>query len=153
MMGYLALVLNDIYPLNPANLPCRRLIPAASFLLYTKESRCSIWRDRLEAFRVADAFSPSRNGRTMYECTVVSSRGGRVMTGDGVELATKPTGSLAKKAVDTVVVPGGFHVDGVTRDRALVQWIRNIAPGCKRVCSVCVGSFLLAEAGILDGRR
>ena len=85
----------------------------------------------LEAFRVADAFSPSRNGRTMYECTVVSSRGGRVMTADGVELATKPTRSLAKKAIDTVVVPGGFQVDDVTRDRALVQWIRNIAPGCK----------------------
>lgn len=42
----------------------------------------------LEAFRVADAFS-SRNGRTMYECTVVSSRGGRVMTADGVELCLK----------------------------------------------------------------
>lgn len=107
----------------------------------------------LEAFRVADAFSPSRNGHSMYECTVVSSRGGRVMTADGVELGTKPTRSLTKKAIDTVVVPGGFQVDDVTRDRALVQWIRNIAPGCKRVCSVCVGSFLLAEAGILDGRR
>ena len=107
----------------------------------------------LEAFRVADAFSPSRNGRSMYECTVVSSRGGRVMTADGVELGTKPTRSLTKKAIDTVVVPGGFQVDDVTRDRALVQWIRNIAPGCKRVCSVCVGSFLLAEAGILDSRR
>src|SRR5580704_15442914 len=146
MMGYLALVLNDIYPLNPANLPCRRSIPAASFLLYTKAGP-------LEAFRVADAFSPSRNGRSIYECTVVSSRGGRVMTADGVELGTKPTRSLTKKAIDTVVVPGGFQVDDVTRDRALVQWIRNIAPGCKRVCSVCVGSFLLAEAGILDGRR
>jgi transcriptional regulator GlxA family with amidase domain len=49
--------------------------------------------------------------------------------------------------------PGGFQVDDVTRDRALVQWITKIAPECKRVCSVCVGSFLLAEAGILDGRR
>ena len=82
----------------------------------------------LEAFRVADAFSPSRNGRSMYECTVVSSRGGRVMTADGVELGTKPTRSLTRKAIDTVVVPGGFQVDDVTRDRALVQWIRNIAP-------------------------
>ena len=51
----------------------------------------------LEAFRVADAFSPSRNGRTMYECTVVSSRGGRVMTADGVELATERHAALRRE--------------------------------------------------------
>ena len=84
----------------------------------------------LEAFCVADAFSPSRSGRATYECTVVSSRGGRVLTADGVELATKPTRSLAKKAIDTVVVPGGFQVDDVTRDRALVQWIVSLRLAC-----------------------
>jgi transcriptional regulator GlxA family with amidase domain len=41
----------------------------------------------------------------------------------------------------------------VTRDRALVQWIAKTAGDCKGVCSVCVDSFLLAEAGILNGRR
>jgi transcriptional regulator GlxA family with amidase domain len=59
----------------------------------------------------------------------------------------------AKNPIDTLVVPGGFQVDDVTRDRALVQWIKKTAPECRRICSVCVGSFLLAEAGILDGRR
>ena len=39
------------------------------------------------------------------------------------------------------------------RDRALVRWIAKTAGNCKRVCSVCIGSFLLAEAGILNGRR
>jgi len=107
----------------------------------------------LEAFRIADAFSPSRGRRASYECTVVSSRGGRVMTADGVELNTKPARKAAKNPIDTLVVPGGFFVDDVTRDRTLVQWIAKTAPGCRRVCSVCVGSFLLAEAGILDGRR
>jgi transcriptional regulator GlxA family with amidase domain len=94
-----------------------------------------------------------RDRRPAYECTVVSTRGGRVMTADGVELTTASTRSFAKKAIDTLVVPGGFQVDDVIRDRALVRWIAKIAPECKRVCSVCVGSFLLAEAGILDGRR
>src|SRR5262249_23025394 len=107
----------------------------------------------LEAFRIADAFSPSRGRRASYECTVVSSRGGCVMTADGVELKTMPAHKAAKNPIDTLVVPGGFFVDDVTRDRTLVQWIAKTAPGCRRVCSVCVGSFLLAEAGILDGRR
>jgi transcriptional regulator GlxA family with amidase domain len=107
----------------------------------------------LEAFRVADAFSPPHGRRPKYECVVVSSRGGRVMTANGVELNTKSARSAAKDPIDTLVVPGAFLVDDVTRDRTLVQWIARTAPGCRRVCSVCVGSFLLAEAGILDGRR
>src|SRR5215470_5270747 len=107
----------------------------------------------LEAFRIADAFSSSPGRRASYECTVVSSRGGRVMTADGVELYTTPVHSAAKNPIDTLVVPGGFFVDDVTRDRALVHWIAESAPQCKRVCSVCVGSFMLAEAGLLDGRR
>ena len=41
----------------------------------------------------------------------------------------------------------------MTRDGDLVQWVRKKAPTCRRVCSVCVGSFLLAAAGVLDGRR
>src|SRR6516225_1906032 len=102
----------------------------------------------LEAFRVADAFSPARGRRAPYECTVVSSRGGRVMTADGVELHTTPMRSTANNPIDTLVVPGGFFVDDVTRDRALVQWIAEVAPSCRRICSVCVGGFMLAEAGI-----
>jgi len=107
----------------------------------------------LEAFRVADAFSPKRDGRPSYECVVVSSRGGSVLTADGIELNTTSLRAAGKKPIDTLIVPGGFQVDDVIRDRVLVQWTAKIAPNCKRVCSVCVGSFLLAEAGILNGRR
>jgi len=107
----------------------------------------------LEAFRVADAFSSARGRRAFYECTVVSSRGGRVMTADGVELNTKSVRSAARNPPDTLIVPGAFRVDDVTRDRTLAQWITKTAPECRRVCSVCVGSFMWGEAGILDGRR
>src|SRR5262249_19499981 len=107
----------------------------------------------LEAFRIADAFSPSRGRRAPYECTFVSSHGGPVMTADGLELNTKSIRSATKNPIDTLVVPGGFFVDDVTRDRALVQGIAMAARQCRRVGSVCVGSFLLAGGGILDGRR
>jgi transcriptional regulator GlxA family with amidase domain len=107
----------------------------------------------LEAFRVAAAFGRPSNKRAMYDCTVVSARGGRVQTADGVELNTKSLRSLATKPIDTLIVPGAFVVDDVTRDRALVQWVKTRAPACRRVCSVCIGSFLLAAAGILNERR
>src|SRR5262249_19132293 len=97
----------------------------------------------LEAFRVADAFAPSRSRRASYECLVVSSSGGRVMTADGVELNTTPVRSAAKDPIDTLVVPGGFFVDDVTRDRALVKWIAQTAPGCRRVRHYYVNARLL----------
>jgi transcriptional regulator GlxA family with amidase domain len=107
----------------------------------------------LEAFRVASGFAGSRESRVTYECSVVSIRGGPVKTADGVELVTKSVRSLGRGPIDTLIVPGAFAVDDVTRDRTLVRWVRDTTPSCRRVCSVCIGSFLLAAAGVLDGRR
>jgi transcriptional regulator GlxA family with amidase domain len=106
----------------------------------------------LEAFRIATE-AVLKQPPKAYECIVVSSRGGRVRTASGVDLNTKSLRSLAGKPIDTLLVPGAFSVDDVTRDRALIQWFRNMAPACRRVCSACSGSFLLAAAGILDGHR
>ena len=102
----------------------------------------------LEAFRIAtDA------ARNAYECIVVSSHGGRVRTVSGVDLDTKSLRSVAGKPIDTLLAPGAFAVEDVTRDRTLIDWFRQTAPACRRVCSACNGSFLLAAAGILDGHR
>src|SRR5215467_11353684 len=73
----------------------------------------------LEAFLVADAFSSARCRRASYECTVVSSRGGHVMTTDGVELNTKSVRSGARNPPDTLIVPGPF---GWMRSRATGHW-------------------------------
>ncbi|HEX7082364.1 MAG TPA: GlxA family transcriptional regulator [Gammaproteobacteria bacterium] len=107
----------------------------------------------LEAFRLASALSTRGRGAPPYECVVVSSCGGPVMTSDAVELVTRPIDALEGTPIDTLIVPGGFLIDDVTRDRALIDWVRERASDCSRICSVCVGSFLLAAAGLLDGRR
>jgi transcriptional regulator GlxA family with amidase domain len=107
----------------------------------------------LEAFRVAAAFArPDQRGGS-YKCSVVSARGGRVKTADGVELLTESTQTLDKVQIDTLIVPGAFQVDDVTGDSALLKWVGKTARQCRRVCSVCIGSFLLAAVGALDGRR
>lgn len=107
----------------------------------------------LEAFRLASALSTRGRGAPCYECVVASARGGAVMTSDAVELVTQSIDALEGTSIDTLIVPGGFHIDDVTRDQALVDWVRERASDCPRICSVCVGTFLLAAAGLLDGRR
>lgn len=56
------------------------------------------------------------------------------------------------RPIDTLIVATGFStIDDL--DPAAIDWIRRRAPGIRRVCSICVGAFALAKAGILDGRR
>ena len=84
----------------------------------------------LEAFRIAAEFVLKQRPKT-YECIVVSSRGGSVRTASGVDINTKSLRSLAQKPIDTIIVPGAFSVEDVTRDRALVQWVRKNATACR----------------------
>ena len=71
----------------------------------------------LEAFRVASTFGGPRGRPATYECSVVSVRGGPVKTVDGVVLVTDSVRSLSRTQIDTLIVPGAFWVDDVTRDR------------------------------------
>jgi transcriptional regulator GlxA family with amidase domain len=107
----------------------------------------------LEAFRVASTFLGPGGRRGIYECSVVSMRGGPVKTANGVSLVTESVRTLSRAQIDTLIVPGAFLVEDVTRDRDLVRWVGKKADSCRRVCSVCIGSFLLAAAGVLDGHR
>ena len=107
----------------------------------------------LEALRVASTHPNHIGSSLIYECSVHSVHGGLVMTADGVGIATEPLTALAGHAIDTLIVPGACNVDDVLRDRDLIDWVRHRASDCRRVCSVCVGAFLLAEAGVLNGRR
>ncbi|HEY2435668.1 MAG TPA: GlxA family transcriptional regulator [Solirubrobacteraceae bacterium] len=55
--------------------------------------------------------------------------------------------------IDTLIVAGGFGVHEALRSRTLTDWIRSASRRSRRVASVCTGAFLLADAGLLDGRR
>ncbi|MDI6102416.1 GlxA family transcriptional regulator [Actinoplanes sp. NEAU-A12] len=85
-----------------------------------------------------------------YRTRTASPGGAAVRTSSGLTLV--PDGDLdAERSPDMVVVPGG---DGTrAAPPAIVDWLRRHAPGARRVMAVCSGAFLLAEAGLLAGRR
>jgi len=55
--------------------------------------------------------------------------------------------------IDLLVVPGGFGTRALLHDAPVLDWIRRTAATAGRVTSVCSGALLLAQAGLLAGRR
>ena len=96
-----------------------------------------------------EIFGPNRRdiADPWYELVVV---GGRVRTQTGVVFeGTHGLGALA--GADTIIVPGSTTSD--RPPRALLRALVRAHERGARVASVCVGAFVLAEAGLLDGRR
>jgi transcriptional regulator GlxA family with amidase domain len=88
-----------------------------------------------------------------YEIVVASEQGGAVRTGSGVELMTVSLTELDDRPIDTLIAPGGSPDGYPVAVPGLVRWIAKHVERARRVCSVCSGAFLLAEAGVLDGLR
>lgn len=88
-----------------------------------------------------------------YAAEVVGPTAAPLRTSSGMTIV--PSRALADVAdpIDTLVVGGGEGVYDARADVALLDAIRRQAARARRVASVCTGTFLLAEAGLLDGRR
>jgi transcriptional regulator GlxA family with amidase domain len=89
-----------------------------------------------------------------YRVVVMSRRGGTLVTSAGLPLLTQPLATATRKArIDTLILPGGPGVHAALEDPRTVDWVRRQLSSARRIASVCTGAFLLAETGILDGRR
>jgi len=100
-----------------------------------------------EVFSMANRLSDGA-----YDVRLVARRAERIPTSGALTLA--PSGPLPRGGeIDTLVVAGGMGVADALRDRVLIRWLQAAAGRTRRVASVCNGAFLLAEAGLLDGRR
>jgi transcriptional regulator GlxA family with amidase domain len=105
----------------------------------------------LEVFAMADRFSDSEVSE--YATEVVSPDGGVIRASNGLEIGANRAVGACRGPIDTLVVVGGRGVAQAIVDDRLVAWIRSAAQRSRRVTSVCSGAFLLARAGLLDGRR
>ncbi|MGV9563616.1 AraC family transcriptional regulator [Streptomyces sp. NPDC003480] len=101
---------------------------------------------------VFDSVNRLLSGDSAYRLQCVSPDAPSVPTSTGLVVQAEPL-EAAEGTIDTLLVPGGPGLKQALRDCSFIAWIRSAAERSRRVASVCGGAFLLAEAGLLDGRR
>lgn len=93
-------------------------------------------------------------GRTLYTLEVTTTSSGLKIAGEGgiITFMARQHFSKVKGECDSVLLVCGLGTRTV-RDAALSAWLKKTAGVVRRLGAVCVASFLLAEAGLLNGRR
>ncbi|MDD5321930.1 MAG: GlxA family transcriptional regulator [Methylococcales bacterium] len=89
----------------------------------------------------------------VYPIEVLAKNPGPITTSCGLEILANKAYCDIHDGIDTLLIAGAPDVDCLLCDPALQDWVRAIAPRVRRLASVCTGAFLLAESGLLDGRR
>jgi len=102
----------------------------------------------------SEAGKPTGEELYRYQIEVASPEAGRLVSvrgGIGLECTT--TLDDIEGRIDTLIVAGGRLAEPTPSNGKIAAWLRQHASSIRRIASVCSGAFLLAEAGLLDGRR
>jgi transcriptional regulator GlxA family with amidase domain len=104
-----------------------------------------------EVFATANhALAP---GTRTYEMHLLTTSRARTFTGDSrLKLTADRNYQSFSGPVDTLIIPGGSGPRTLC-DHDVLSWLRLQSTRARRVVSICTGAFLLARAGLLDGRR
>ena len=113
--------------------------------------------DLVGAVDVFTSANRAVGGKPLYDLKVVSAEKARadknIAGMCGLSLHCDSDFRSFQGEIDTLLVPGGIGVEDKNANAAAVRWLRQASKRARRVGSICTGAFLLAYAGLLDGRR
>ncbi|WP_448952514.1 GlxA family transcriptional regulator [Labrys neptuniae] len=106
----------------------------------------------LQVFAAATGMQEAKGHAPIYTLRTASLAGGLIRARSGLEINSQPLSAIDIGTVDTIIVPGGAAAHDETARAPLAAWLAGNARQARRICSVCVGAFLLGHAGLLTGR-
>ena len=105
-----------------------------------------------EVFTTAARVALGRGWPTApFHVHTIATGDGRVVARGGLRITASST-LRDHPPLDLLIVPGGLQQDA-ERDEGLITWLAKTAGEASITASVCTGAFLLATAGLLDGRH
>jgi transcriptional regulator GlxA family with amidase domain len=103
----------------------------------------------LEAFATANMIA----GRPLYRLAIAGMSMAPVATSLGIRITPSVAVADIQEPIDTLLVSGGFGQAEASSDERLLAWLKTGRRQARRCGSICTGAFVLAAAGLLDGRR
>jgi transcriptional regulator GlxA family with amidase domain len=94
-----------------------------------------------------------RRSHDVYQIELLARTAGPLVTSSGLRLIADRGVDGVRGSIDTLLVAGGIGTAEAMRDARVLAALRRLAPRARRFGSVCSGTFVLAAAGLLDGRR
>ena len=107
--------------------------------------------DRVNCRRTT-ALDKTQDHRLPYDIVLVSRDGGPILTDTGIALPTLALTEISKHPIDTLIVAGTDEKLDALQDTVLLNWLVAQQNRVRRVASICIGAFLLGQAGYLAGR-
>lgn len=110
----------------------------------------------IDLFAMVEVFSEANrvHGRRAYDVHVVSAGSGRnMMSNIGLTLQADATYQEYPGSADTVLLAGWEGETEPQLDPAFLSFLKRLTARSRRIASVCTGTFVLARAGLLNGRR
>jgi transcriptional regulator GlxA family with amidase domain len=99
----------------------------------------------IAAFEIAARYVPGA-----YDIRVMAAEPGMVASSSRAAMVAEP---LATRPLDTLMVAGGEGTRPAALCARTIAWVQAASAKARRTASVCSGAYILAEAGLLDGRR
>ena len=103
----------------------------------------------LEAFASANIIA----GRPLYRLAIAGKTTAPIATSLGLPIVPSIALDDIEGPIDTLLVSGGFGQAEASVDAQLIAWLKDSRMRARRCGSICTGAFVLAAAGLLDGRR
>lgn len=105
-----------------------------------------------EVFTMINEVMSHRKEPNAVEVILISETGKKIKAAKGMRIDADAA-MTDIDALDVICIPGGEGTRPMLDNKAVIDWIKQIAPTCKWVTSVCTGAMVLSKAGLTEGKN